>query len=233
MNKKCNRCFIMKPYNLEFFPKEINKKSGLASHCRECHRKHSRKRIGSLTYSTPETKVCNHCKTEKPCNAEHFHRHNKNKTGFRSICKVCRTSKSKVYSTSDEYRAKQRARRRADPLWKLRKNISIAIVNSLRQNKEVSCFKKLPYSIKDLKEHLESQFEPWMTWENWGTAKDYSKNNRTWNIDHIVPQSKLKFNSLDDENFLKCWSLRNLRPLDAIENIRKSNKQIGDEHENK
>jgi hypothetical protein len=28
---------------------------------------------------------------------------------------------------------------------------------------------------------------------------------------------------MKDQNFIKCWSLDNLRPLDAMENIIKSN----------
>jgi len=43
-------------------------------------------------------------------------------------------------------------------------------------------------------------------------------------IDHIIPQSKLRYDSLDHPNFQKCWALENLRPICSIENIRKSNK---------
>lgn len=101
-------------------------------------------------------------------------------------------------------------------------NVSTAIVNSLKTAKEGSCFDYLPYTLGELKEHLEKQFEPWMCWDNWGTVKEH-KNNRTWNIDHIYPQSLLPYESMKDENFTKCWSLDNLRPLDAVENVVKSN----------
>lgn len=72
-----------------------------------------------------------------------------------------------------------------------------------------------------LKAHLESLFEPWMNWENYGNPKN---SDRTWHIDHIIPQSKLLFISLEDENFKKCWALENLRPLCAKENQRKGNR---------
>lgn len=225
MNKKCSRCFIEKPYNTENFPREINKKSGLASHCRDCDRKHRKERIKKLSYLTPEVKRCNHCGLEKPCDSEHFHRHNKNKTGFRSICKECRKPKTQTYCTSEEYQVKHRLKRKNDIIWKLKKNIGSAIARALRNNKECSSFEKLPYTVEQLKQHLERQFEPWMTWENWGTARNYSSENRTWNIDHIIPQSELKYQTLEEVNFLKCWSLDNLRPLDTIENIKKSNKK--------
>jgi hypothetical protein len=37
--------------------------------------------------------------------------------------------------------------------------------------------------------------------------------------DHIIPQSKLQYTSMKDENFKKCWSLENLRPLSAKQNV--------------
>ncbi|MGI0058729.1 MAG: hypothetical protein ACREBJ_03080 [Nitrosotalea sp.] len=73
----------------------------------------------------------------------------------------------------------------------------------------------------ELKEHLEKQFEPWMNWQNHGRAVI---DKRTWQIDHIVSQSKLPYASMEDENFQKCWALNNLRPLESFENIKKSNK---------
>ena len=33
---------------------------------------------------------------------------------------------------------------------------------------------------------------------------------------------------MEHPNFQKCWALSNLRPLEAFENIRKSNKLISD-----
>ncbi|HPG52320.1 MAG TPA: hypothetical protein PLL11_17220 [Spirochaetota bacterium] len=50
-----------------------------------------------------------------------------------------------------------------------------------------------------------------MTWEN------ISK----WHIDHIIPVSAFNFNSPDDIDFKRCFALNNLRPLWAVENIKK------------
>ena len=54
-----------------------------------------------------------------------------------------------------------------------------------------------------------------MNWENYGSY---------WHIDHIKPKSLFIFESLEDEEFKQCWSLNNLRPLEAKENIRKGNR---------
>lgn len=79
----------------------------------------------------------------------------------------------------------------------------------------------LPYTMEDLKIHLEKQFESWMNWDNWGP---YTTKYKTWQIDHIIPQSKLPFTEVEDTNFLKCWDLTNLRPFETQANLRKGNR---------
>ena len=79
----------------------------------------------------------------------------------------------------------------------------------------------MPYTQQQLREHLEKQFEPWMNWDNHGRA---NSNKKTWQIDHVIPQSLLTYDSMEHPNFQKCWALENLRPLDAIENLKKSDK---------
>lgn len=74
------------------------------------------------------------------------------------------------------------------------------------------------YTLDDLIKHLESKFEPWMSWNNYGK----------WHIDHIKPKSLFHYENPEDEEFKKCWALDNLQPLEAIENLKKSNKFLGD-----
>ena len=71
-------------------------------------------------------------------------------------------------------------------------------------------------SVEELMEHLEKQFQEGMTWDNHGV--------HGWHLDHIIPQSKLLYDSMDHSNFQKCWALENLQPLWAKENIKKGSK---------
>lgn len=85
-------------------------------------------------------------------------------------------------------------------------------------------FKFLPYSPEDLKTHLEKNFKSWMNWSNWGryivkTWDDNDPSTWKWQIDHLVPRSKFHYNSVTDDSFQACWSLDNLRPLNAKENL--------------
>ena len=111
-----------------------------------------------------------------------------------------------------------------DPVYKLKENISSAINSRLRlrlsSKKGKSTFTFLPYTVDELKQHLENLFEPWMNWSNWGMGKG------KWNIDHKIPDSSFDYKNVEDEEFQKCWALSNLRPLDAIENMEKGNKLI-------
>jgi len=124
--------------------------------------------------------------------------------------------------------------RNNDTLFKLKDNISKCINRALRRNfsskNGESSSEYLPYSIQELKQHLEKQFDPWMTWNNWGTYnkdswKDSDPTTWTWNIDHIIPRSFLPYASMEDDNFKKCWALENLRPLSSKRNVIENNKR--------
>lgn len=112
-----------------------------------------------------------------------------------------------------------RNKRQNDPCFRLRcnisRNISFAFRASNSSKRGESVLKHLPYTKEQLKEHIQNQFDSNMSWDNYGSY---------WHLDHIVPQDALPYDSFDHPNFLKCWSLDNLRPLEAKENIRKGNK---------
>ena len=111
-----------------------------------------------------------------------------------------------------------------DPCYKLRDIVRKLINQALKGGKGGESF--LPYvdwTTPELKEHLESQFEDWMTWDNHGVLHPTEKR---WHIDHIKPQSVMLegVTSMDDPKFRECWALENLQPLEARENISKGNK---------
>jgi hypothetical protein len=131
-------------------------------------------------------------------------------------------NKYKILNRIKKYKKK---RRLIDYSFKLRTYISSNICNALKKQNSSkfgqSIIRYLPYTINELKQHIESKFEYWMNWENHGQI---SNNKRTWQIDHIIPQSLLPYISMEEENFQKCWALKNLRPMEAFANIKKGNK---------
>lgn len=121
-------------------------------------------------------------------------------------------------------------RRKTDLFYRLRKDVSKGVQRALRARNGSkagqSVMRYLPYSIDELKHHIEQQFELWMNWDNRASfiSEKYDpadESTWTWHIDHIIPQSKLPYSSMGDENFQKCWALENLRPLKSIDNLKK------------
>lgn len=104
------------------------------------------------------------------------------------------------------------------PLYKIGRSISSGINSSLKlQNlsKNRRHWEDLVgYTVQDLADHLESLFQPGMTWDNKGE----------WHLDHIIPKSFFIFSSVDDVEFKYCWSLDNLQPLWAKDNLSKNSR---------
>ena len=188
----------------------------------------SSKRNKLADTDTP-TKTCKVCKEVFENTFENFHWKDKKKGRLDRTCKACDYNRRKKWATDNPEREKQirlnefkrnEPRRLKNPSYRLRRRVSSCIANTMAKrgvSKDHPTWVALPYTPEQLKEHLQAQFDAHMTWDNYG---DY------WHIDHIHPQSLLPYDSLEHPNFIKCWSLSNLQPLEAIENIKKSNKLL-------
>lgn len=122
----------------------------------------------------------------------------------------------KIRETKRNY---EKTRKNNDPIYKLISNFRTAIYQVLKENrvdKNRSYFDVLEYSPEQLITHLENQFNKGMSWENYGE----------WHVDHKLPITYFNIKEMGDSEFMKCWSLDNLQPLWAKENIKKYNKII-------
>lgn len=104
------------------------------------------------------------------------------------------------------------------------KRVGMALKCKGASKNNESIIKYLPYTIEQLKRHIELQFEPWMNWSNRGmyNSEKWNDNDKLtwkWNIDHIIPHSEFNYSSMNDPEFLECWALKNLRPLSAKQNV--------------
>lgn len=68
--------------------------------------------------------------------------------------------------------------------------------------------------LSDFKKYLESLWEPWMSWGNYGGHQEGN-----WQIDHIVPIAS--FDLTDPEQQKLCFHYSNLRPLCSKKNREK------------
>ena len=134
--------------------------------------------------------------------------------------------RARQYSKNHPHQRRKRehSKRKSDAGYRLKCSVSCSVYNRLRKRLGgkggKSTWDFLPYTVDDLIKHLESLFEPWMNWQNYG------RKDGCWSIDHIKPDSFFNYKSADDEEFQKCWALENLRPLRHLDNIKKGNKLI-------
>jgi len=123
---------------------------------------------------------------------------------------------------------------------KIRRIVGIGIKSHIRRNRgeypeEIDMklmWQKLKqhcgYDQFDLKEHIETQFSDNMTWDSWGRPDKAKREGFSWNIDHIVPKSSFYYTNLDDPDFKECWKLDNLRPLGAVLNSVRGDRDLID-----
>ena len=107
-----------------------------------------------------------------------------------------------------------RNRRRNDPIFRMRCNLSTGLSKALKKKgstKDSTTMKLVGCDLQALVNHLESFFEKGMTWENYGQ----------WHVDHIRPITS--FDSTNHDQQKVCWNWRNLFPLWGEENKLKGN----------
>jgi hypothetical protein len=207
--KQCKKCETWKEINIDNFA--VYNNGVYYAVCRECRNAEARE----YRAKNPRTEE----QIIRSKEANKIWRKN-NRDRERELKRQWRAKNKQ--KTNDEYNQ----RIKNDISFRLREMVSKKVRNALKSRgaskdkKSVMDF--LPYTIEELRTHLESLFEPWMTWENHGTHKKWDDNDPStwrWQIDHIIPQSDLPFTSMEDENFKKAWALENLRPLSSKQNL--------------
>lgn len=132
------------------------------------------------------------------------------------------------YQKVNRYKYKNRInkyilqRRKDDELFRLGMNIRGLIKQSFKKKKHNKTSKTvdiLGCSILEFKIYMESKWESWMNWDNYG--KYFAKQNEGWDIDHIIPICLAK----DKEELMTLNHYTNLQPLCSyINRVIKRNK---------
>ena len=210
--KVCSKCGSAKPRNKEFFNSHCRMADGFCSACKECRnaeraawRGRNRERhnaYNNASYHSRRVTLGFVPQALKPKRTAEY-------------LKQYRTDwLNRVGRRWDvEYR---RNRLATDPAFRMNHTIGTQMRNALGSGKGRRSWTAIVgYSADALRAHLEAQFESWMTWENYGTA---------WHVDHRRPIASFRF----PEQVVECWSLANLRPLAAAENLQKGARIISD-----
>ena len=114
--------------------------------------------------------------------------------------------------TKELKRKHWKSRYKIDINFRLKNICKTRIYQALKFNyKSASTMKLIGCTVDELRQHIESKFEPWMNWENQGLGG--------WDIDHI--KACFHFNLEDPEQQRACFNWSNLQPLEHIANIKK------------
>jgi hypothetical protein len=197
--KLCTKCKEVK--DLSSFTKNSTRPDGFTEWCRPC------KNTADKYYRNRNLEKCR--KTSRDYYA-------KNSDRIKANCKIyAYKNADAIKQKSAEYYQKNKSRwstyntERAaiDPVFKMKVSIRKLIVKVMRGSKTQRCEQILGCSYVELFNHIESQFESWMTWENKG--KYNGTLNYGWDVDHIIPLCTAK----TVEDIIRLNHYTNLRPL--------------------
>lgn len=217
-HKYCRKCERIKERSE--FNKNRSRGDGLCYVCKECKKIEGKKRREDPEYKEAYKIYKRKWYKKNPEKGREYSRRYREANPDKII----------AYQNSEKERERNRLKqrkRRQDPAVRLRDNVSRTISRTLKNQgckKDNRTFKALPYSIQELMAHLEEYFDENMTWENYGSY---------WHLDHIKPRILFLYTSLSDNQFLECWSLENLRPMEKRANLRKGSLFEGERHKQK
>lgn len=138
---------------------------------------------------------------------------------YREKNKEAHLERAKSYYRENKKKVHERTKKRykEDIIYRLSHRLRSRLRNVLRTKgfrKNYKALEIIGCSLEQLKLHIEAQFKPGMTWENYG--------HNTWHIDHIDPIGLAK----NPEEVKKLSHYTNLQPLWAEENLKKSKKKL-------
>jgi hypothetical protein len=148
---------------------------------------------------------------------EHYLKNKDNKDWYGYDSEYQKQYKEKYKNKAKEYNLEYKNKKYKEDLsFKLKHNIRCLIYTSFKSKSilksKTKTEKILGCSFNEFKQYIESQFKPWMTWENKGGVP--KKQNTNWDIDHIIPISSAK----TKEDIIKLNHYTNLRPLCSYNN---------------
>lgn len=177
-NKICSKCNMSYPSTIYFFQKQKSRNNTFRSDCKKCHNKQNKEWIKQ--------------------NLEYRKKYYKN---------YCLDNKQEINANKLNYK---KQRKQKDNLFKLSSSIRNLISSSLKKqniSKISKTYKILGCTYQEFKLYIESQFQSWMTWENYGLYN--GEFNFGWDFDHIIPLRS----ALNEKEIIELNHYTNFQPL--------------------
>lgn len=203
--KKCIKCLVEKEYSL--FHKRSSSKDGYKNTCRDCVNMY-----GKENKKKHNKKYKDNNKEILKIKYKIYEGENKEKR------KKYREDNRKILN--EKRRVYQKYKMETDSLFKLKRRIRNIVYKSVKnKSKNITTERIIGCDYNNLKIYLETKFESWMTWENYGLYN--GELNYGWDIDHIIPLSS----TVNEDDIINLNHYTNLQPLCSYTNRHiKSNK---------
>jgi len=229
----CKKCNEFK--DIYSFGKNKSKKDGIDIYCKKCNAQKTKSCIKNKDKISEYNRIyrLNNSDSIKEYNKNYYI--NNESIIKNRISDYEKTEKSKEYKKEYRFRNKERIseygkkyresnkdnlreyfreyrkdKRSTDLLYKLRDILRHRISTAIKSNgfsKRNKTIDIIGCEIVEFKIYIESKFEEWMTWENYG--KYNGELNYGWDIDHIIPLISAE----NEEELLKLCNYNNLQPL--------------------
>jgi hypothetical protein len=216
--KCCNTCNQTKPLN-EFY-NHRKYSDGKAPSCKECARAYAKKNRARISEYQKNYKQRHKDRLAKKA-SEYYKATIEQRKAYNEKNKEKKQQYNALYYRKNaehiiQHRVAYNLRRRKeDPVVRLRHVLRSRFRMAIKQNsKQGSAIEALGCTVEHLKAYLEAQFQPGMTWENYGK--------HGWHIDHIRPLAS--FDLTDPEQLRAACHYTNLQPLWAKDNLAKGAK---------
>jgi hypothetical protein len=226
--KICTKCKIEKNTD-DFSASELKRRSGM---CKSCIRENFKKWARENPEKAKAAASNRNWAQENPEKLAAGRRKWRAKNSEKRAVYNKRWKKENPEKVNASRRKTLKKRYENNPVYRNRVIASImvdAMLKSQGSSKNGrSSLSYFPWTPEQLWAHLlEEMNKPgneWMTPYNQGrydtkTRKEDDKSTWTWQLDHIIPQSDLPYDSMEHPNFKKAWALSNLRPLDSKQNV--------------
>jgi hypothetical protein len=232
INKICNKCGEEK--NIIFFSERKANKDGFKNQCKECISSDNKKlyqanllqnknynKIKNKKYNEYQSKYREENKEKLKIKNKKYREENKEKLKIKNK-KYREENKISILKSKLNYK---KIKRKNDIIFRIKDNLSSLVRQSIKNNGYTKSSKTqdiLGCSFEEFKTHIESQWEDWMGWDNYGNPKDgIYELNKTWDLDHIKPLVLVK----SEKDAIKLNHYTNFQPLCSYINrfIKKGN----------
>lgn len=222
--RKCSRCNTVYPATKKYFHKSKAHKYGFVSQCKKCQKEYCNNHREEIKNYRREYRPQYYLKNARRIKKKSKLYYQNNKAAKKKYARQYRIiNKEKIQVQNRLYRQTHKKeinknfakRRQKDLNFKMMtvlRNAIYRVLKSQASKKSNHTLILVGCTVQYFIKHIESQFLPGMTWENYGRLG--------WWVDHIKPCAA--FDLSKEEEQRKCFHYTNLQPMWGIDNLHKS-----------